>query len=74
MIVIELAREEECASKAVILRAMVAVVFVSGDRVPSEAVVLGHVSRQLVVMAEKDGLAVTSLNQLGRNGAVESPD
>src|ERR1051326_2921773 len=74
MIVIELAREEERAGKAVVLRAVVAVVLVGGNGVPSEAVVLRDVSWQLVVMAEQDGLAIPSLDQLGRNGAIECPD
>src|SRR5438270_7764800 len=69
VIVIELVGEEECTGKAVILRAVVAVVLVSRDGVPSEAVVLRHVCRQAVVMAEQERLAVTGNNQLRRNGS-----
>src|SRR5579884_1920544 len=53
MIVIELVREEERAGKAVILRTVVAVMLVRGDRMPSKTIVLCHISRQAVVMAHK---------------------
>src|SRR5579884_2512237 len=73
VIIIELVREEERAGEAVIFRTMVAVVLVRGDGVASEAVVLRGIYRQFVVVAQKDRLTVTALNQVWRNGAVEGP-
>src|SRR5262249_48636626 len=52
VVVIKLSGEEKSASEAVILRPVVSVVLVRGDRVPAEAPVLRNVSRQPVVMAE----------------------
>src|ERR1700745_3888272 len=47
--------------------------FVSGDRMPPETTVLPDIDGKFVVMAEQDRLTVTSQNQLGRDGSVESP-
>src|SRR5476651_2843089 len=73
VIVIELTREEECTGKAVILCAVVAVVFVGGNGVTPKAVVGSFVSRQLVVMAENQRFAVLAHNQLWRNRSLECP-
>src|SRR5579862_5422783 len=62
VIIVELVRIEECAGKAVILRTVMAVVLVRGDRMPSESIVLGYVSRQAIVMANEQRLTITSLN------------
>ena len=74
VIVIKLVGEEECAGESVILRAVVSVVLVRGDGVASKAIVRVHVRRQAVVVAENDWLTILTLNQLGRNGSVESPN
>src|SRR5207247_2926431 len=71
--VVELAREEEGTREAVVLRPVMPVVLVDRDRVPPEAPVLGDVERQKVAVAEEDGIAVTDLHQLGRQGPVERP-
>jgi len=68
-------RSDVCVVPAagVIGEAMVAIVLVGGERMPSKAVVLGHVGGQAVVMAEQHRLSIPHLHQLGRNGAVKSP-
>ena len=73
VIVVELVREEVCAGEAVVLRSVMAVVLVSRDRMNTEAAVLALLSREPVVKAEQDGLAVAHLHELGRNGSVVSP-
>ena len=73
VVVVELAGEEVGPREAVVLGPVVPVVLVDRDRVPSEAPVLGDVERQLVPVAEEDGLAVTDLHQLGRQRPVERP-
>src|ERR1700760_2325191 len=74
VIVIKLVREEECPGEAVIFCAVMSVVFVRGNRVTTKAVVLCYICRQAVVMAEKNRLTVTALNQIRRNSAVKGPD
>ena len=74
VIVIELVGEEKCAGKAVILRAVMTVVFVGRNRIPAKAVVLRYICRQPVVMAEQERLTITRHDQLRRNGSVEGPD
>src|SRR5262249_60332236 len=66
VVVIKLTGEEERPGEAVVLGAVMAVVLVGRDRVPAEARVLRDVERQLVVMAEQDGLTVTGHHQLRR--------
>ena len=73
VIIVELPGEEERAGKAVVFRAVMSVVLVSGDGVAPKAAVLGDIGGKLVVMAEDDRFAVTANRQLGRNGSVESP-
>src|SRR6185437_15396336 len=74
VVIVELIGEEERAGEAVIFRAMVAVVFMSRDGVPSEAIVRIDVRRQLVMMAYQDRLTVPALHQFGRDGSVEGPN
>src|SRR5689334_9637762 len=73
VIVIELVGEEVGAGESVILRAVVSVVLVRGKRVSAKAIVLRHVGRQAIVVAEQDRFSVASQHQLGRNSTVESP-
>src|SRR6476646_8483514 len=58
MIVIELPGEEKRAGEAVIFRAMVSVVLVGADSMATETVVLRHIGRQAVEVAEENRLAV----------------
>ena len=58
MIVIELPREEERAGEAVVLRSVVSVVLVGADGVATEAVVLRHIRRQPVEVAEENRFTV----------------
>src|SRR5438270_5373209 len=73
VIIVKLSGEEKRAGKAVVFCAVVSVVFVGRNCVPSEAAVLSYVSGKQVVMAENDWFAVTANRQLGRNGSVEGP-
>ncbi|MCZ7626763.1 MAG: hypothetical protein M5R38_14160 [Candidatus Methylomirabilis sp.] len=73
VVVVELAGVEEGPGEAVILRTVVRVVLVGADGVPPEAPVLGHVGRELVVVAEEDRLIVAGERQLGRQRPVEGP-
>src|SRR5581483_7025188 len=73
VIVVKLSGEEELAGKTIVLRAMVSVVLVRGDGVASKAAVLRYICRKLIVMAEKDRLAIAANRQLGRNGSVKGP-
>ena len=73
VIVVELSREKEGAGIAVIFGAMMSVVLVSTDRVTTEATILLHVDRKLVVMPEQDRLTVAPQHEFRRDGSVESP-
>src|SRR6185437_7480909 len=73
VIIVELVGEEERAGKAVVFRTVVAIVLVGGNGVPSEAVVLVHISGKPVVMTEQNGLHVAALDQLWRNSSIERP-
>jgi hypothetical protein len=74
VVVIELVGEEVCAGEPVIFRAVMSVVLVRGKRISAKAVVLSHVGRQAIVVAEEDRFSIASQHQLGRNRAVESPN
>src|SRR6185437_13641959 len=74
VIVIELTGEEISAGEAVILCAVVPVMFVSADGNPPEAAVLGEIGGQLVAETEKDCVtAITRLHQLGGKCSLVSP-
>src|ERR1041384_184995 len=74
VVIVELAREEIRSRKTIVLSSVMAVVLVSGNRVPAKTIVLAYVKRQPVVMTEQDGLAVTALDEFGRNCSVKCPN
>ncbi|MCY1353672.1 hypothetical protein D9M69_400230 [compost metagenome] len=74
VVVVELAGEEIGPGETVVLRPVVAVVFMGAEGVDAKSTVLRRVRRQAVVVAEKDGLVVATDQQLGRQGAVEGPE
>ena len=69
-VVVELAREEVGAGKAVTLTRLVTVVLVGGDGVLPEARISGDLDRQPIIVAEQDRQTVTGPQQLRRQGAV----
>src|SRR5581483_4439152 len=73
VIVIELIGPEIGAGEAIVLRAMVSIVFMRGERVSSKAAVVLDVSCQAIVMAEQDRFAIADLGQLGRKRSLERP-
>src|SRR4051794_3259359 len=52
VIIVKLPREEVSASEAIIFRAVVAIMFMGRDRIPSESIVLRNIEWQSVVMPE----------------------
>jgi len=70
----KLAGEEVGPREAIVLGPVVAIMIVGRDRVDPEAAVLRDVERELIAVAEEDGLAVAADEQLGRDGPVERPD
>src|SRR6266496_5333540 len=74
VIIIKLAGKEKSAREPVVFGPVVPVVLMGRDGVPTEAPVLRDVDGKLVVLAEKDGLPVASLDQLGRKGAIKGPE
>ncbi len=74
VVIVELIRKEEGAGKAVVLRSVMAVVFVSGDCMNAETSVLILENGKFVVETEEDWFAVTYLHELGRNASVVSPE
>ena len=74
MVVIELSGEKIGPGEAIIFRSMVTVVLMGRNGVAAKTIVLRDISRQAVVMAEENCLAIPGFHQLGRNGAVECPN
>jgi hypothetical protein len=73
VVVVELVGKVVRAGEPVVLRPVVPVVLVGGGRVASEPPVQGDVSGKSVVIAEQDGLAISHLQQLGRECAIVGP-
>src|SRR6185437_12826661 len=73
VVVVELIRPEIGSSEAIVLRAVMSIVFMRGERGSSKAAVILDVSRQAIVMAEQDRFAIADLGQLGRKRALERP-
>src|SRR4029077_8727398 len=71
--IVELIRPEIGPGEAIVLRAVVSIVFMRGERESSKAAVIVDVSSQAIVMAEQDRFAIADLGQLGRKGALERP-
>ena len=73
-IVVELTGKEESIGIAITLRRVVAIMLMGGQRVNSKARVLGDIDGECVVLPHQHRLAVSHLEQFGRERSVKSPN